>query len=479
MSFEIDPRNAPIRVVELELGDRPARLANPADRGAAPDPSPTGHVMALVRVHGRPVGLVETLVHEPGSALETLTAAAYRELADEIADEIAEEVDAAGATGPGPDSPNVDPGLGGAAPPFISVVIATRERPEILARALGSAIAIDYPRFEVIVVDNAPATDATETLVRERFGDKVVYVREPMRGLASAHNRGAAVASGEIVAFTDDDVLIDPGWLTAIADAFASGSGSEGERDVACVTGLIVPAELRTRTQAMLEWHAKPTKGFSRRVVNMGAAGGVDRLFPYTAGELGAGANMAFTTSLLRELGGFDPAMGVGTATLGGDDLMAFFLAIATGRTLVYQPEALIWHHHHTDERALLAQARGHSVGLGAFLTGIALHHPEMLPLLARRLPRAAGHAVHQLRSRSPRAAGSKAPATLLPRSVAAAERRALFYGPLAYLRASRAVRRARADAAAATATARPTAETAQMAPTTRATQNPAPGAGR
>ena len=426
MSFEIDPRNAPIRVVELELGDCPARLADPGTRLAPPPVA--GHVMALVRVHGHPVGLVGAHVPHPGDALDTLTAAARRELAAEI--------DA--ATPRTPDPPDLD----AAAPPLISVVIATRERPEILARALGSAVALDYPRFEVIVVDNDPATDATETMVRERFGSKVRYVREPMRGLASAHNRGAAVAHGEIVAFTDDDVLIDPGWLTAIAAAFASAP------DVACVTGLIVPAELRTRTQAMLEWHAKPTKGFTRRVANLGAAG-VDDLFPYTAGELGAGANMAFTTELLREIGGFDPAMGVGTATLGGDDLMAFFLAIAAGHTLVYQPEALIWHHHHTEERALLAQARGHSVGLGAFLTAVALHHPRMLPLLARRLPRAAAHAVHRLRSRAPQTAGPHAPVTLPP-AVAAAERRALLHGPYAYLRASRAVRRSRVAASTA-----------------------------
>jgi len=436
MPFEIDPRDAPIRVVELELGPRPARLAEPGSP-TAPAPSPTGRVMALVRVHGRPIGLVGALVDRPGGALETLTGAAYRELPRQIA------AAAAGARKPDP------PDLNGTAPPLISVVIATRERPEILARALGSAVALDYPRFEVIVVDNDPATDGTQTMVRERFGDKVRYVREPLRGLASAHNRGAATARGEIVAFTDDDVLIDPGWLTAVAEGFAAAP------DVACVTGLIVPAELRTRTQAMLEWHAKATKGFTRRVANLGAAG-VDPLFPYTAGELGAGANMAFTAALLRELGGFDPAMGVGTATLGGDDLMAFFLAIATGHTLVYQPEALIWHHHHTDPPALLAQARGHSVGLGAFLTGVALHHPRMLPLLARRLPRAAGHAASRLRTRRP-VPGAGTPITL-PRAVTAAERRGLLYGPLAYLRAGRAVRRSR------TATPRPAA---------------APGAGR
>jgi GT2 family glycosyltransferase len=426
MSYEIDPRTAPISVVDLDLGERP-RLSDPGARPAPARPV-SGAVMALVRAHGRPVGLVGAHVPHPGAALETLTAAARRDLAGELA--------AAARRDPDP------PGPGAAAPPLISVVIATRERPETLARALGSAVALDYPRFEVIVVDNDPATDATEALVRERFAGKVEYVREPVRGLAGAHNRGAAAAHGEIVAFTDDDVLIDPGWLTALAAAFAS------EPDVACVTGLIVPAELGTRTQALLEWHARPTKGFARRVANLGAAG-VDELFPYTAGELGAGANMAFTAALLREIGGFDPAMGVGTATLGGDDLMAFFLAVAAGHTLVYQPEALIWHHHHTEERALLAQARGHSVGFGAFLTGVALHHPRMLPLLARRLPRAVAHAARRLRSRAPQssAAGPGTPVTL-PREVAAAERRALLRGPLAYLKASRAVRRSRTAAA-------------------------------
>jgi hypothetical protein len=167
---------------------------------------------------------------------------------------------------------------------------------------------------------------------------------------------------------------------------------------------------------------------------------------------------MAFTAELLRELGGFDPAMGVGSATLGGDDLMAFFLAIATGHTLVYQPDALIWHHHHTDERALIAQARGHAVGLGAFLTGVALHHPRMLPLLAARLPRAGGHALRHFHTRSDTAAvasdtASATPATAedpvaLPPAALTAERRGLLYGPFAYLRSTRTVRRARAAAA-------------------------------
>jgi O-antigen biosynthesis protein len=433
MSFEIDPRNAPIHVVELELdGDRAdARLRAPG-RPDAPEPHPVGHVMALVRVHGHPVGLVGAELESADDAPATLTAAAYRELADAI--------ETAAAMPVHDPLPNRD------APPLISVVIATREHPGILARALDSALALDYPRFEVIVVDNDPPSDATETMVRERFGEKVVYVREPVRGLASAHNRGAATARGQIVAFTDDDVLIDRGWLTALADAFASAD------DVACVTGLIVPAELRTRTQALLEWHGKATKGFTRRAANLGAAG-VDRLFPYTAGELGAGANMAFTAKLLRELGGFDPAMGVGSATLGGDDLMAFFLAIATGHTLVYEPDALIWHHHHTDERALIAQARGHAVGLGAFLTGVALHHPRMLPLLAARLPRAAGHALRHFHTRSDTAATSSAAATAedpvsLPPAALTAERRGLLYGPFAYLRSTRTVRRARAAAA-------------------------------
>jgi GT2 family glycosyltransferase len=278
----------------------------------------------------------------------------------------------------------------------------------------------------VIVVDNAPETDAAERLVRERFGHLAGYVTEPRRGLAAAHNRGLAVAGGEIIAFTDDDVIVDRDWLTAVAAGFAAGP------DVGCVTGLIVPAELETAAQISLEAHGRFAKGFAQRRYSIREPG-EDPLFPFTAGRFGSGANMAFSATMLRNLGGFDPATGVGTPARGGDDLLAFFRTIVTGNSLVYQPDAIIWHHHARTAEALERQAYGYGVGLGAFLVAALANDPHMLPAFLRRVPRGVIHAVVHIRSRGEHTPG-------WTRKLAWTQARGLLYGPIAYLRSRRAV---------------------------------------
>src|SRR5688572_22573693 len=95
--------------------------------------------------------------------------------------------------------------------PAISVVVCTRDRPEELSRCLDSLAAMDYRPHEVLVVDNAPATDATRRLVEGR-GGVVRYALEPVPGLDHARNRAIACATGDVLAFTDDDVLVDPRW---------------------------------------------------------------------------------------------------------------------------------------------------------------------------------------------------------------------------------------------------------------------------
>jgi O-antigen biosynthesis protein len=127
--------------------------------------------------------------------------------------------------------------------PFASIVIATRERPDGLAATLDTVLALEYPRFEIIVVDNANTTDRTRSLLELHYADvpNLSYVREPLPGLAVAHNRGLTMARGEIVAFTDDDVVVDSLWLVELARAFDFAD------DVACVTGLILRWSSRRR----------------------------------------------------------------------------------------------------------------------------------------------------------------------------------------------------------------------------------------
>ena len=83
----------------------------------------------------------------------------------------------------------------------------------------ASSCAEDYPDYEIVVVDNAPVTDATASLVGKRAEQNLCYAREPKRGVAAAHNCGLERARGAIVAFTDDDVVLDRKWLIEISRA--------------------------------------------------------------------------------------------------------------------------------------------------------------------------------------------------------------------------------------------------------------------
>lgn len=270
-----------VRVLDLSAGAAAPRLTTP---DGAPTECPTGAVLALVRHDATPVGLLDV---EPADAdLDRLVEAARTRF------------------GP-PPTPDPEP-----EPPKhrprVSVIVATRERPELLTACLHTLLWQTYPDIELIVVDNAPTTARTASVVRGGCAGLVRYVREPRPGLAVAHNRGIAAATGELLAFTDDDVLADPGWVASLVAGFARADRP------ACVTGLILPAELRTPAQLMLHHHGGYAKGFEPVVYGADAPPD-DPLFPFTAGRFGSGANMAFRADVLRDMGGFDPATGVGT----------------------------------------------------------------------------------------------------------------------------------------------------------------------
>lgn len=310
--------------------------------------------------------------------------------------------------------------------PSLSVVVATRNRTTELARCLDSILATEYPAFEVVVVDNDPTDTATRDLVRDRYPAAAVhYVREDQRGLAAAHNAGLAAAGGEIVAFTDDDVVVDRHWLAELVVPFVT------HPNVGAATGLIMPAELDTPTQVLLDTHGGYAKGFVPTLRDLGENRPDDPLFPFAAGQLGSGANMAFSAEYLRDVGGFDPATGTGTLARGGDDLLAFFRLVMDGQTLAYRPGALVWHYHHRDPEAVRRQVYGYGVGLGAYLASAALHQPRAVLGMLRRIP--AGIAY----SRRSRDEGGQRPANW-PEELARLERRGRLVGPAAYM-ASRA----------------------------------------
>ncbi|KAA0097449.1 glycosyltransferase [Mycolicibacterium sp. P1-18] len=418
---EIDVSDLPVPRIEIELSSAGDDLV---PEGQWPHSS---RVMALMRLHGQPLGVLY-LDGRAGPSRATHAAGIWASLRSRVDAHLAgdglpaannlDELIASETSAPPGCEQTRDAVL--STPPLITVVVATRDRPESLSACLTSLLAATYPRSEIVVVDNDPSDDDTATMMAERF-DSVRYVREYRRGLASAHNRGLRVAQGQIVAFVDDDVLVDRHWLTAIAQGFAETD------DVGCVTGLILPEQLETPAQLLLEHRGGYGKGFDLKIFDTAGNRPHDPLFPFAAGQLGSGANMAFDTEMLRAMGGFDSALGVGTRARGGDDMSGFFRTVVAGRRLVYQPGAIVWHRHYRDMNALRNMARGCGVGMGAYLASSLVYEPRMIVELVRCFPHAFAKAF------LPQPITAEARPHPWPTELVNVERRGLVAGPAAY----------------------------------------------
>jgi GT2 family glycosyltransferase len=314
------------------------------------------------------------------------------------------------------------------------VVPSIFARPTQLQRCVERLAKLDHPDYEVIVVDNRPASAPAADIEGARV------VREPHPGISAARNRGLATATGEIIAFTDDDVVVDRRWLRVLSERFAR------QPDVAAITGLVVPGELETSAQVLFEQSgSSPDRifvplTFKRigrfQVLRHAPEEGGDRVHSlYATGEFGLGSNMAFRTSVLRAVGGFDEALGTGTPARGGEDLAMLLELLAGGHELAYEPEAITFHSHRDSLDQLEDQIKGYGIGFTAMLTAVALRDPRHLVGLAAAL-------APWLRSlRDPASAKQSHHTQDYPSGLARAELRGMLTGPFEYLR-SRQVQR-------------------------------------
>ncbi|HUX05515.1 MAG TPA: glycosyltransferase [Acidimicrobiales bacterium] len=350
--------------------------------------------------------------------------------------------------------------------PSISVIVPTiGERLDELERCLESLDALDYPNFEIVLVDNRRGVPSPDPLAALASRARLRVVRAVRPGISAARNEGVAHANGEVVAFTDDDVCVDVNWLRAI------GTRMVREPDVDAVSGLVLPAELDHPAQV---WYERYVGGFggprsfayrhleadgrgprclrARRFFARDAAGQV-REHPsiYGVGAYVAGANMAMRPSALERIGGFDEALGTGTRARGGEDLAAIISLLMDGGRMAYEPAAFVFHRHRRDYAGLLAQMDGSGVGFGAMLTSLILRDPCHLVRLASLIIRAGVRTLVRARtSVRGRRTGERAPAApTFPPQLFWHEIRGYLRGPFAYAASRRALamRRARPEA--------------------------------
>jgi len=416
---------APILISELELTEAITDIElPPREDGEAYD-----SVQLFIRLQHSPVGYVHLSADELSAELTS------RRVWEELGPAINARRSCAGLpplAGLSAQGIPVEPSLTDepAENPFVTVVVCTRNRPDSAMLTLRSLAALRYRQFEVVVVDNAPSSDATMTAMAREFGTdtRFRYVREPRPGLSCARNRGLAEASADIVAFTDDDVRVDPWWLNGIARGFRAAS------DVACVTGLIATAEIDNAAQ--LYFHLREGWGTNceRRIYDLTEHRDDSPLYPYSAGRFGAGANFAVSRTVLKEVGGFNEALGAGTPSGGGEDLNMFMRIVLAGHRLVYEPSAVVSHVHRTDLAELTRQMRAYGSGCTAALIAIFLEDARARRELPSKVVIGMTH-MHKLSSGV--RDNPTLPSGLIKREVAG-----FFEGPWLYFKGRRNLRR-------------------------------------
>lgn len=245
----------------------------------------------------------------------------------------------------------------------LTAAICTRDRPEELRRALASLAAQTQPPDEILVVENAPRDGRVRELI-ERDSPGVRWMSEPVPGLDFARNRALAAATGDVVAFLDDDAVADAGWAAALRAPFA-------DPRVGAVTGRVEALATDTPGQRLVEENGGYSRGAQRiRLPEEGARPLHGRRAPQIAWavSVGSGCSLAVRRSLLLEIGGFDEALDLGAELPGGGDHDALWRVLQAGSSVIYEPAALAWHEHRRDLAAAGRQIVGHQRALVAFL---------------------------------------------------------------------------------------------------------------
>ena len=227
-----------------------------------------------------------------------------------------------------------------------AVVVPTRNRGALIAETLQSLLRLRHPSYRIVVVDQSTDDVTARTVAAVAGGDPRVHL-EPTTtvGSSAARNVGARVAGTDIVAYTDDDCIVEPTWLAEIVHEFEN-------HQIAAVYGRLIPYGFHGRDGTEVGFKASDERAEYR-----------GRTPPW---YIGHGGNMAFRRCELLEAGGFDPLLGAGGVFGACEDPDIAYRLLARSKRVAYTAAALAYHKHWKDWPAQRRMERAYGVGAGA-----------------------------------------------------------------------------------------------------------------
>lgn len=228
-----------------------------------------------------------------------------------------------------------------------SVVICTRNRADKIATAVGSVLALDYPDFDLTVIDQSTSDDTRLALAGHLDDSRLNYLHFTEPGLSRAYNNGIRNSTGEFIAFTDDDCIVPPDWLRKIVDAFTA------EPDGDLLYGQVLPYETGEGYNLTPLLEIPAAQRIGKRD---------DRYKVF-----GMGANFAARRRLFDRIGYFDEILGGGAPLKSAQDYDISYRTFQGGSVILLRPEVTIRHDGRRETTDWPSLLLGYGHGDGAF----------------------------------------------------------------------------------------------------------------
>ncbi len=243
-----------------------------------------------------------------------------------------------------------------------SVIISSRNRPEMLTQVVVSVLQGKQLPAEIIIVDQSEVEHPTLPALQAVLECEIRYLWTNSVGLSRGRNEGIAAATQPIVVFTDDDIVVAPDWLENITRPLAE----HGPRTV--VTGQVLAGETNV------------AGGFAPSVK-------LDTLPQVYQGRVGkgvlAGGNLALYRAAFDEVGYFDEYLGAGSAFPSSEDNDLSYRLLEAGYRIMYEPQAVLYHLAWRPADQFLKMRWNYGVGRGAcYAKHLSLKDPYMLRCL-------------------------------------------------------------------------------------------------